>query len=599
MADDMPHRLDVKPIPVSISMADTLEIAGVESQRPTLDLRSLYIALLAIGLGAVGMISAVVLRSLIGLITNLCFYGRVSMTLVNPTVTHVGLWVVLIPVAGAIVVGIMARYGSKAIRGHGIPEAMETVILKQSKIPYRVTLLKPLSAAISIGTGGPFGAEGPIIATGGAVGSLVGQVLSITADERKTLLAAGAAAGMAATFGAPVAAVLLAVELLLFEFKARSLVPVALACATAGGLRILVWGTAPMFAMGPVKPAGAVAMIFYVVLGALMGVVAAGVTRAVYAVEDGFEKWCPTHWMWWPAIGAVVVGIVGYFAPHTLGVGYDNISAALSVKSGLAALLALAILKWVSWTVSLGTGTSGGTLAPLFTIGSALGAAAGLGAVRYLPHADISVPVAALVGMAAIFAGASRALLTAVVFAFETTLQPLGLVPLLAGCGSAFLVSCMLMRQSIMTEKIARKGIRVHSEYAVDFLDRLFVGDAMQPAVCLKASDTLLAARQQLLGQSGGDGHDLFPVLDEQGGLAGVIGWRDVFKPDLAVARPIADVMKMRVIAIRPDQPLRDADLAMARHCIGHLVVVAGERSTEVVGIVTRSDILRAHRERS
>jgi H+/Cl- antiporter ClcA len=349
----------------------------------------------------------------------------------------------------------MARYGSPAIRGHGIPEAMEQVLSNESRIKPRLIFLKPISAAIAIGTGGPFGAEGPIIATGGALGSVAGQLMRITADERKTLLAAGAAAGMAATFGSPVSAVLLAIELLLFEYRARSLVPVSLAAATATGVRMAFSGSAPVFPMPNLGQPSGSALVTYIVIGAIIGILSVFVTRAVYAVEDGFEK-IPVHWMWWPAIGAVAVGVIGWIAPRTLGVGYDNIEKIIAGNIVGSALLVLVVLKFISWAIALGSGTSGGTLAPLFTIGGGLGSAIGAVIIAVAPSLGVDIRIAALVGMAAIFAGASRALLASVVFAFETTRQPMGLLPLLAGCSAAYLASLLLMRNTIMTEKLAR-----------------------------------------------------------------------------------------------------------------------------------------------
>ena len=310
---------------------------------------------------------------------------------------------------------------------------MEQVLLNESRIPPRITFLKPLSAAIAIGTGGPFGAEGPIIATGGALGSLVGQIITTTAIERKTLLAAGAAAGMAATFGSPVSAVLLAIELLLFEFRARSVIPVALACVTAAGVRVFFDGVHPVFDMPNLaQPAGGRwrSISFW---AASSGVLSVGVTRAVYWVEDAFEH-LPIHWMWWPAIGAIAVGVIGYFFPRTLGVGYSNISHIISFGGPgnedftIKLIATLCLMKFISWAIALGSGTSGGTLAPLFTIGGGMGALLGAGAAHVFPHAGIDIRVAALVGMAAIFAGASRAMLASAVFAFETTLQPLGII---------------------------------------------------------------------------------------------------------------------------------------------------------------------------
>src|SRR5205823_11310458 len=431
--DDVIKGATTDALPVAPSLAPTLEAARVPAERSLVDARVVLISALAVLVAVAAGFVAQALTRLIGLVTNVAFYGRFAAQFTSPADNHLGAWVIAVPVLGGIVVGLMARYGSAAIRGHGIPEAMEQVLLNRSRVPARVTLLKPLSAAIAIGTGGPFGAEGPIIATGGAFGSLVGQLLRTTAAERKTLLAAGAAAGMAATFGSPVSAVLLAIELLLFELRPRSLIPVALAAATATGVRIAFVGSGPAFAMPNLGQPHASTLITYIVLGALVGVVSLGVTRAVYAVEDAFEH-LPVHWMWWPSIGAVAVGICGYFVPHTLGVGYDNIDHILSGQILGGALLVLATVKFISWSISLGSGTSGGTLAPLFTIGGGVGGLLGEVTAQAFPHLGIDVRIAALVGMAAMFAGASRALLASVVFAFETTRQPIGLLPLLSGC---------------------------------------------------------------------------------------------------------------------------------------------------------------------
>ena len=457
-------------LPVAPSLEPALAAARVPQVEALLGPRALWMSVLAIGIAFAAGVIARLLVSLIALATNIAFRGRLSLEPVAPAGHHLGAWVVLVPVLGGVIVGFMARYGSRAIRGHGIPEAMEQILMNQSRIPARMTFLKPLSAAVAIGTGGPFGAEGPIIATGGALGSLVGQLLKTTSTERKTLLAAGAAAGMAAIFGSPVAAVLLAVELLLFEFRARSLIPVALASATAAGVRMAWVGVAPAFGMPQLSQPSGYALTFYILLGAFMGLAAVGVTRAVYAIEDGFEK-LPIHWMWWPALGGLAVGVVGYFSPHTMGVGYDNIENILSGTLVGKALFVLCLLKFVSWSISLGSGTSGGTLAPLFTIGGGLGATVGALGASLLPGLGIDPRIAGLVGMAAIFAGASRALLASIIFAFETTLQPLGLLPLLGGCTAAYLVSCVLMRHTIMTEKLARRGVRVPSGYSAVHLD--------------------------------------------------------------------------------------------------------------------------------
>jgi len=596
-------------LPVSPSMGPALAIADVPVRGSLVDGRVVLICGIAIGVALLAAAIARVLMHLIALVTNIAFFGHFSVNVgaANPAQNHLGLWVVAIPAIGGVIVGLMARYGSKAIRGHGIPEAMEHVLRNQSRIPARITFLKPISAAIAIGTGGPFGAEGPIIATGGALGSLVGQLMSTTSDERKTLLAAGAAAGMAATFGSPVSAVLLAIELLLFEFRPRSIIPVALAASTAAGARaVFEGGIHPVFAMTDLAQPGGAAQSIYVLLGAVVGVASVIVTRIVYAVEDAFDH-IPVHWMWWPAIGAVAVGIVGYFVPDTLGVGYYNITRILSFDQPgnpgsftLSFVAILCVAKFVSWTIALGSGTSGGTLAPLFTVGGALGAVLGSLARHLFPAAHVDPRIAALVGMAAIFAGASRALLASVVFAFETTLQPLGLLPLLGGCTASFLVSCLLMRNTIMTEKIARRGVRVPAEYHADFLDQILVREVCSTnPVTLLARQTVGEVRLWINSHAPGTQHQGFPVLDPANHLLlGVLTRRNVLNPEVRADRTLGELIARPPSIVYDDCTLRDAADHMVNHDIGRLPVVRRDKPGVVVGMITRSDLLGAHRRR-
>ena len=585
-------------IPIAPSLAPTLESARAPIQAPVVNLRVVYISALSILVAAAAGLVARALTALIGLVTNLSFYGRFSFKFTSPAGNHLGPYVIFIPVIGGLIVGVMARYGSAAIRGHGIPEAMEQILFGRSRIPARVTFLKPLSAAIAIGTGGPFGAEGPIIATGGALGSLIGQLLRITADERKTLLAAGAAAGMAATFGSPVSAVLLAIELLLFEYRPRSIIPVSLACATAQSVRIAFVGTAPIFAMPDVVQQRGYSLAVYIILGAIVGVAAVFATRAVYAVEDAFDR-LPIHWMWWPAIGAVAVGVIGYFAPHTMGVGYDNIENIVSGHILGTALIVLFVLKFVSWAIALGSGTSGGTLAPLFTIGGGLGSLLGGFAIWAFPGLGIDVRVAALVGMAAMFAGASRALLASVVFAFEATRQPLSLLPLLGGCTAAFLISSLMMRNTIMTEKIARRGARVIAEYTADYLDQVLVKDAAtKEVVALAADDTLASIRTWFGSRAPGTGHQGFPVHDRAGNLVGVVTRRDIFNTEEPENSQLGSIIKRPPAIVFEDNSLREAADHMIAEGVGRLPVVARDDTRKVIGWLTRSDLLSAHRQR-
>jgi H+/Cl- antiporter ClcA/predicted transcriptional regulator len=585
-------------VPVAPSMLSLTEAALGSPQNTPLDRRILRITGLAIGLGAASALIAQALLKLIAIITNISFYGRLSHAFVAPGGNHLGLAVIAVPVIGGLLVGLMARYGSAGIRGHGIPEAMVQVLTNESRIPARLTILKPLSAAISIGTGGPFGAEGPIIATGGALGSLIGQVLPNTADERKTLLAAGAAAGMAATFGTPVSAVLLAIELLLFEYRPRSFIPVALASTTATGIRMLFMGAAPMFPMTSFISPGGSALAAYILIGALIGLAAVVVTKAVYWIEDLFEK-LPVHWMWWPALGGIAVGVIGYAAPLTLGVGYTNIEGFLSGSIVGKAALFLCFMKFISWAISLGSGTSGGTLAPLFTIGGALGSVLGLGLNRFAPQIGIDVRIAALVGMSAIFAGASRALLTSVVFAFETTMQPLSLLPLLGGCSAAYLISSFCMRHTIMTEKIARRGIHVPSEYDADILARTRVIDiCTKPAAALEGKTTLHEVRDWILSRALGSRHQGYPVVDENQDLLGIVTHRDLLDLTALPDQTLAQIIKRPPIVIYPNNTLREAADLMVQQEIGRLPVVDPENPRMLIGILTRSDLLSAHRRR-
>jgi len=581
--------------------ADTQLRAPAEYE--PVDQRTIILTAIAALIGVSAGVVAQVLVHLIGFVTNIAFYGRFSLAFVSPGGGHrAPAALLLIPVLGAIVVGIMARYGSAAIRGHGIPEVMEKVLFGESRIPARLLILKPLSAAIAIGTGGPFGAEGPIIATGGALGSLAGQFIRVTADERKTLLGAGAAAGMAATFGAPVSAVLLAIELLLFEYRPRSLIPVALAATTATGVRIAFDGTAPVFSIPTLQQPSGIALFSYAILGALFGFVAAGVIRISYNIEEAFEHWGKrfnVNWMWWPAFGAIAVGVIGLIEPRTLGVGYDNIIGAISGTIVGRALLVLVVLKFLSWAIYLGSGTSGGTMAPLFTIGAGLGASAGSVVATHFPGLGVDVRVAGLVGMASIFAGASHALLASIVFAFETTRQPVGLLPLLAGCTAAYLGALLLNRHSIMTEKLARRGTSVRTEYALDYLSRVRAGDVgIRQVTTLKAEMTVGEARVWLDTGDKPSSHQGFPLVDADELLVGVVTRRDILTPTFEPDQRLAELVRRPPVVVFEHNTLRDAaDLMVVEH-VGRIPVVRREDPRRVIGILSRSDLLTAHAPR-
>lgn len=555
--------------------------------------------LLAIGLGGMGELAAFCIIHWIYFVTNLCFYGRFSWAVATPSDHVLGFGLLFIPVIGGLVVGILARYGSPLIRGHGLPEVMDSTLFHEARIPLLGAVLKPISIGISIGTGGPFGPEA-IIPTGAAMGSLLGQLRYFTTHQRRVLLAAGAAAGMSATFGAPVASVLLTIELLLFEFQPTSVVVVGLASATAETLHVVIDGPGPLFPMPRLPSPEIGAMLCYAMVGLLAGLFSVLLTRGLYWVGELFKKWGKrwrVHWMWWPAMSGVAVGLCGLIDIKSMGIGFFNIRSMLSGKLAVQAAAVLMITRVVAWTLSLGSGNSGTIISPLFNIGSALGALLGGVFIVLLPHAGVSVAVAALVGMAAMLAGASWAPMTAIVFAFETTLQPNGLAPLVVGCAVSFLVSCALMKDNMLTEKFLRRSGRVLLQPHADFLDRLLVRDACSwHIVCLRSEQTVTQVRRLLAEHSGPYIHHIFPVVDEQGMLVGVVSQRAVLEAPVTTTNRLMAITRCPAIVVNPYQSLRAADDLMVRHGIGHLIVVDAEHSCHVLGVITRADILAAHR---
>ena len=556
----------------------------------TTDLRVVPLSLICIGIGVVGAYLALFLLKLIYFFSNVFFFHRFSFQNNSPAHNTLGWLVIAVPVVGGLIVGIMARYGSERIRGHGIPEAIEAILLKGAKVEPRVAVLKPISAAIAIGSGGPFGAEGPIIMTGGAFGSLIAQFFRMSAAERKTLLVAGAAAGMSATFAAPISAVLLAVELLLFEWKPRSLIPVAMASATASAARHYLLGLGPLFPIPEhhiAMTAGGLAACMLV--GLFAGMLAALLSSAIYLVEDGFAH-LPVHWMWWPAIGAVVVGVGGLFFPQALGVGYDVIASMLDRDLPLKILLGIFVVKGVIWSVSLGSGTSGGVLAPLLIMGGAIG---GLES-RFLPN--FGTGLWPLVSMAAVLAGALGAPLTAVVFAFELTHDPGVLLPLLISALVSYGFVVLTLPRSILTEKLSRRGYHLSREYIVDPMESLAVEEVMRTQIAKLTPEATLDQIRTALSVDGTLGvQRLFPVQNGDGAMIGVIPRWDLEQFAAGNKGPSlsALVIQNPVIAYA-DERLRTVVQRMASSGFTKLPVVRRDEPQKVIGIISISDLLKA-----
>jgi H+/Cl- antiporter ClcA/CBS domain-containing protein len=565
--------------------------------------RMVLMSFLAAGIGLLAGLIAFVLYKLIGLFTNIFFYHRLVADFISARHNQLGLWVIPIPVIGGIIVGFMAKYGTSKIKGHGIPEAMEAVMVNRSRIEPRVAILKPLSAAIAIGTGGPFGAEGPIIQTGGAVGSLVGQVLHTTASERKVLLACGAAAGMSATFNTPIAGVILAIELLLFEFMARSFIPLVIASTLATAVHMQLLGAGPMFKVTAMDFGIPHALPFYLLLGLVCGLAAVGFSKLLYWTEDQFEK-LPVDELWWPAIGALGLGIIGYFVPRVLGVGYDTIGDILNANLAWKLLLVVMVAKAVALVISLGSGTSGGLLAPMFMSSAAMGGVFAMGMDRIYPAANLSAGAFALVAMGAVFGAASRATFSFIIFAFEITRDYNSVLPLMLVSVIADGIAMWLMpRASIMTEKLARRGLHIHQEYEADVLQQVRVSETMDHDVptlpaAMKVSELsdLIARHDPAVCR-----HQGMFVVDGDGKLAGVITRGDVMRAlnaDPSGAATVLDAGTREVVVTYPDETLHDASAKMLRNNIGRLPVADRKDHRRVIGYLGRPGIIAARLRR-
>jgi H+/Cl- antiporter ClcA len=548
------------------------------------DARLFLIGAIAAVIGVLSTGTAWLLLRGIHLFTNLFFFQTWSTGFHSPAAHSLGAWVIAVPVIGGLIIGLIARFGSEQIRGHGIPEAIEAILFKQSAMSPKVALLKPLASAIAIGSGGPFGAEGPIIMTGGAVGSLIAQHFHLSGAERKTLLVAGAVAGMTAVFGTPIAALLLAVELLLFELRPRSLLPVAIACAVAGFLRPLLMDAAPLFPQqsAQLQP---VALLSCVVAGLLCGALAWLLSTALYRIEDGFHK-LPLHWMWWPALGALAIGIGGYWQPRALGVGYDVIGDLLSNHLAAGVILTLLLAKAVMWLIALGSGTSGGVLAPLLMLG------AGLGAVLapYLPGG--APAVWPLVFMAATLGGMMRAPIMATVFAYELTHDANALLPVLAASVVAYGFTVITMHRSILTEKIARRGHHIYREYGIDPLERHSVAEVMSATPASIDAGALAAeVLQSHFGPT--QRHRAYPVTRD-GAVIGMLERTALDKldgPDDRVGALFG--VNAPVVALR-EETCRTVAIRLAVHKLERVPVVADAASRQLVGVVSRSDLIKS-----
>ncbi len=608
--------------------------------------RLIFFSLLGVVMGIVGAIAAWVLYHLIMIFTGLAFYHALILrTPLYPPTSGLGIQAIVVPVVGALIVGVMAKYGTDRIRGHGIPEAMEAVLALKAKVSPRIAIFKPISAAVAVGTGGPFGAEGPIIQTAGAIGSLIGQSMELSASERRTLLACGGAAGMVGIFNTPIAAVALALELLLFEFSARSLIPVILASGVAFALRPLLLGSAVMFQVNPIPSIGGpLDLLWFLPLGIIIGGCAVVISKALYFVEEYVEK-LHIDMIFKPALGAVVLGMVALFQPRVLGMGYTTITSILDNHFSNGTLAGLAIGKSIALIASLGAGTSGGLLAPMLLIGAAIGSGYGRFIGAMLPGVGINPSICGIVAMSSLFSAAARAPLTSFIFAFELTGDYHALAPLIIGCMVADIVARALWSESVMTARLTQRGVRVSQSLTPNVFESVSVGAVMTRAVeSLSATMSLGHALRALLGEPVAkallrsdvlsDGstvsvalddargahtdapamgakdvtvRDLgsawsFPVLDDHGALVGMISRGDVLTAAARAERlntPILELASREVVRAYAHESLDAALLRMLSTGYSVLPVVERDAPSHVVGVLSRGDVLRARELRS
>ncbi|HWX94659.1 MAG TPA: chloride channel protein [Terriglobales bacterium] len=611
MGKENDHERSARVEPAAARKGGVLPSLGINGMRSAAlstgaapaQFRIVLVSFLSAGIGLVAGGVAFLLYRLIGLFTNLFFFHRWDTAITSARLNHLGLWVIVTPVIGGIIVGFMAKYGTPKIKGHGIPEAMEAVLVNQSRIQPRVAILKPISAAIAIGTGGPFGAEGPIIQTGGAVGSLVGQLFHTTASERKVLLACGAAAGMSATFNTPIAGVILAIELLLFEFKSRSFIPLVIASTLATAVHMQLLGAGPMFTVATTDFGIPKALPFYLVLGVICGLAAVGFSKLLYWVEDQFEK-LPVNELWWPAIGALGLGIIGHFVPRVFGVGYDTISDILNAQLAVRLLLVVMIAKAAALVISLGSGTSGGLLAPMFMSSAALGGVFAMLVNRLFPSANLAAGAFALVAMGAVFGAASRATFTFIIFAFEITRDYNSVLPLMLVSVIADGIAMLFMpTSSIMTEKLARRGLRIHQDYETDVLQHVSVAETMDRDVPTIAATMPLGELADRIAKHDPEvsHHQGLFLVDEEGKLRGLITRGDILRA--LEEHPSGELSVLEagsrdLMVAFPDELISEASEKMLRSDIGRLPVVERENPRKLVGYLGRQGVMAARLRR-
>ncbi|MDQ2786060.1 MAG: chloride channel protein [Chloroflexota bacterium] len=542
---------------------------------------------LGVGLGA--GLGAVVFRALINEFTHL-FFGVLEPAL-RQTLGSAA--VVLIPVVGALLFGPLIYFFAREAKGHGVPEVMEAVALRGGRIRPVVAVGKSLASALCIGSGGSVGREGPIVQIGSALGSTIGQLFHMSDQRIRTLVACGAAGGIAATFNAPIAGVFFALELILGEFSTRSFGVVVIASVTASVVGRTAFGNAPAFAVPPYQLAHVSEFIFYAILGVIGGVVGVAFSRTLYWFEDRFDA-IPMLEYLKPAIGGLLLGGIGFFLPQIFGVGYPAMGDALAGKFGVRLLIVLVVAKMLAVSLTIGSGGSGGVFAPSLFMGAMLGTAYGLVLGRLFPGVVSPAGAYGLVGMGAVFAGAARAPITAVIILFELTGDYRIILPLMVTVALSTFLSEAISRDTIYTLKLRRRGIDLHLGRDVDPMRSIPVAAAMTDTVPHVPADLAVTEAAEYLDQSHSPA---LVVFDERDALLGIVTASDLERAilDNKIGATVKELASRPVVTALPDEDLSEAIHRMNTHDVRQMPVVAGDNPTQVIGMLNRSDVIRAY----
>ncbi|UCF57115.1 MAG: chloride channel protein [Deltaproteobacteria bacterium] len=550
-------------------------------------------AILAAIVGLAGGFGAIGFRHLIGFIQSI-FYGSAGnlLELVPLTPWYFMIW---IPALGGLLVGPLVYFLAREAKGHGVPEVMEAVALRSGIIRKRIVIIKSLASAISIGTGGSVGREGPIVQIGSAIGSTIGQVLRISEDRIRTLVGCGAAAGIAATFNAPVAGSMFALEIILGDFGLATFSPIVISSVVATAVSRHFLGDSPAFIVPAYQLISAWELPLYVILGLFCALVAVTFTTVLYRSEDLFERLKFPEYLK-AAVGGLMLGSMGLLFPHILGVGYPAIDLALLQKLSWWLLLLLVGFKVLGTSITIGSGGSGGIFAPSLFMGAMAGGFFGSVVHHIFPEVTASPGAYSIVGMGAVVSGTTHGPLSGILILFEMTGDYKIILPLMIACIMSSLASGQILTDSIYTLKLARRGVNIKAGKEVNVLRSISVSDVMNPEVETIPENITLGGLAEKISKSK---YKSFPVVDQARKLTGVIthyDYRDVvFDEDLKDLVVVKELATLKAVTVSTDDNLYNAMEKITSKDFSILPVVSAHDPHQLLGVLTRRDIISAY----